>query len=186
MQRLRGRTTIDNLARPMLSESLQAPAAAATDTIVADVTIANGAQIVQAQPDVPRNLTATVTDGNASISAGTVTIVGTDPQGRAVTELLTLPTLTLTGTKIFAKVTTVTVAGLVGNAGGDNLKVGCGNVIGLMNDIANSSAIKVVYFNKAVVTPAAVATGTSKSGVNYNTGTYDASKPMHVLYQPGA
>ena len=70
--------------------------------LVVSVRIANGAQIIAVQPDVPRNITIAVTDGNKSISAGLITITGTDWNDKTVTETLNLATaLTKTGTQIF-------------------------------------------------------------------------------------
>lgn len=97
-----------------------------TDYVVADVLIANGTLTIAAQPDTPRNLTVTVTDGDVSITAGTVTITGTSPTGLTQTDVLTLPTLTLTTTNVYASVTSVVVASLAGNGAGDNIKVGIG------------------------------------------------------------
>lgn len=158
------------------------PVAADNDRIVVSATIANGAQTIAAQPDCPRNITITVTDANASISAGTVTVVGTDSKGRSVQEVLTFPTLTLTGTKIFASITSVTVSGLVGNGVGDTIIVGVGNVIGLPNDISSSTSIKNVYLGGTRVASPTIATGQSSSGVDSSSSTYDGSKILLVIF----
>lgn len=98
-----------------------------TDYIVESIDIANGAQTIANQPDVPRNLTITVTDANTSISAGLITITGKDWGGNTVTETLNLASaLTKTGTQIFKTVTSVVVSGLVGNEAGDTIIVGIG------------------------------------------------------------
>lgn len=171
----------------VVSAFLGAPVVAATDTIVTDVLIADGAQIIAAQPDVPRNLTITVTDGDTSISAGDVTIIGEDISGNEVRETLDFTTaLTLTGTKIFATVTSVTVANLVGNAAGDNIKVGIGNVIGLPTDIQSAAAVHGVYFAGAREASPTVAFGASTSGVDVSASTYDGSKLLYVFYNVGA
>jgi hypothetical protein len=103
-----------------------------TAYIVADAAIANGAATIAAQPDFPRNITITVTDANTSISAGTVTVTGKDLDGSVISESLNLAVaLTKTGTKNFKSITSVVVAGLVGNGAGDNLKVGIGSNVQL-------------------------------------------------------
>lgn len=177
--RVRGRITL------VLSQMLGLPVLADVDRIVTSIDIANGAQVIAAQPDVPRSLTVTVTDANASITAGTVTIVGTDPQGRTVTEVLTLPTLTLTGTKIFASVTSVTVASLAGAAAGDTITVGVGNKIGLPFDILKTSAVKHTYLGGTRVAAPTVAVGTSLSSVDASAATYDGAKALQVLVDVG-
>jgi len=100
---------------------------ATSNYIVASVAIANGAQTIAHQPDVPRNITITVTDANASIDAGTVTVTGTDISGNPVSEVMTMPAnLTKTGTKTFKKITSVVVASLHGQEAGDTIVVGIG------------------------------------------------------------
>jgi len=190
MIRLRGRTLID-FPGIHVREDLGAPALAATDTIVANVAPTTGTQAltVQAQPDTPRNITVTLTDANSSITGGTCTVVGLDPQGRAVTEVLNFASAkTLTGTKIFKSVTSATVAGITGTITGgsaDMIKVGCGNVIGLANDIVNTSAVKHVQFANARIASPTLAAGKSTSGVDVSGSTYDGSKRLSVIYQPG-
>ncbi len=96
-----------------------------TDYLLASTTIANGSFIVAAQPDFPRNITINVT--TSTITAGTVTVTGADPKGITISEVLNLAlATTLTGTKNFALVTSIVVAGLVGNDPGDTFIVGVG------------------------------------------------------------
>jgi hypothetical protein len=96
--------------------------------IVALVNLANGAQIVAGQPDIPKLLNITVVDGVASIVAGDVVIVGTDLEGDALTETVsvaagagTYPTLNRFRT--VTSVTTVAVA-VLGGAGDETISVG--------------------------------------------------------------
>jgi len=111
----------------------QNPIAAELVTIVADVLLADGAQIIAAQPDYPRKLQIRVTDGDSSISAGTVTVVGVGAGGEALSEVhnLTGGTQTIDTTNAFATVTSATVASLAGNAAGDNIGIGVGSCLGL-------------------------------------------------------
>jgi len=171
----------------MQSVILGAPILADVDRIVTTIDIAAIAQTIAAQPDVPRNLTCTLTDGDDSVTA-TITYIGVDPAGRAVTEIQNIALGTgkaFVGTKIFASVTSITVSGLSGEAGGDAIVVGVGDVIGLPSDIVATTAVKHTYLGGVLVTPDAIAVGASLSGVDANGGTYDGSKLMHVFYNTG-
>jgi hypothetical protein len=100
--------------------------------IVQEVDIADGDQILYNQPDVPRNITIVVTDGDTSISAGLVTVTGTGVKDEIVSEVLDLANdLTLVGTEMFKTITSVNVSNLVGAGAGDTIKVGIGSVIQL-------------------------------------------------------
>lgn len=102
-------------------------------SIVADVLLANGALTIAGQPKVPCKLNVRITDANGSISAGTVTIVGVGARGQALSEQVTLTggTATKVTSAAFATVTSATVAGLAGNAAGDNLSIGQSAALGL-------------------------------------------------------
>jgi hypothetical protein len=165
---------------------LGAPILADVDRIVTSVDWGDGALTIAAQPDVPRNITVTLTDANASITAGTCTVVGTDCLGRAVTEVMDITDgLSFTGTKIFASVTSATIADTAGTpaTGVDVVTVGVGNVIGLPFDITASGDVKHSYLGGTRLS-ATVATGVSTSGVNASAGTYDGSKLLHVIAKP--
>jgi hypothetical protein len=107
-----------------------------TDQIVASVNLTNTTFTIAAQPDVPRNVTITVTDTTPSIIAGTITITGTDVNGTTITEVLDMagPTLTFTGTKVFVSVTSVVSADatVLGGAGDETIIVGTGSVVGYL------------------------------------------------------
>ncbi len=171
----------------VVAAHLGSPVLADADLIVTVIEPANGALVVAAQPDVPRNLTLTTVDANASISAGTVTVVGKDAQGRTVKEVFNIKTAgTKVGTKIFASVTSATVAGVAGvGAGVDTITVGVGNIIGLPSDIVAESAVKTVLTATAIITPDAVKTGKYTSGVDCNSITYDGAKTITVFYNVG-
>lgn len=121
------------------------PIAAELVSIVADVVVADGAQIIAAQPDVPRKLQVGITDANASISAGTLDLVGTGPAGEAVTESVTLTggSATKATVNAYSHVTSATVAGLAGNEGADKVSVGVGPALGL--PIPSGAASVTVY-----------------------------------------
>lgn len=107
--------------------------AATTNRIVASVNLTNTTFTLAAQPDVPRNVTIAVTDTTPSITVGTITVTGFDVNGATITEVLDLSTaLTLTGTKVFASVSSVVsaAAATLGGAGDETIIVGVGSVVG--------------------------------------------------------
>jgi hypothetical protein len=148
--------------------------------------VADGALTIIAQPDVPRNITITITDANDSAS-GTVVLVGVDAAGRALTDTFVFGggTKVFTGTKMYATLTSATVSGVAGAAAGDTIQVGVGDVIGLPSDIQVSTAVKYTSLGAVPVTPDAIAVGASTSGVDANGATYDGTKVMRVAYNTG-
>ncbi len=113
---------------------LDTPTETADDDQVVALTnlLASATYTIAAQPDVPRNITITCVDTGASITVGTVTVTGTDVNGSTITEVLDLSAaLTLTGTKVFASVTSVVSAGVatLGGGGDETIKVGSGAVV---------------------------------------------------------
>jgi hypothetical protein len=172
----------------IVSSYLLAPALADVAGVVASADWANATPTIVAQPDVPRNVTATLTDVNNSCR-GLLTVTGTDLAGRVVTETMQPDGAgggkTLTGTKIFAAVTSVALTGCTGGTPStDVFVVGYGNVIGLPSDIQSATAVKSVKLGGAVVTPV-VKTGVSSSGVDASAGTYDGAKALVVAYNVG-
>jgi len=102
-------------ARRILQVVIGAPALA-VDAILAAVTDTGAQQVITTgilQPDRPRRITATAGGTAADIKAIQVTIAGTDPLGNAITEALPVFTVntagTVTGTKVFKTVTSVTI-----------------------------------------------------------------------------
>jgi hypothetical protein len=106
--------------------------AATTNYIVTSVNLTNTTFTLAHQPDVPRNITIAVTDTTPSITAGTITVTGTDVNDTAQTEVLNLASaLTLTGAKVFKTVTSVVSAGAstLGGAGDETIIVGVGSTV---------------------------------------------------------
>lgn len=168
---------------------LGTPVLADADRISVAADWADGARVIAAQPDVPRNLTALLVDANASILTGVLTITGVDAQGRPVTEVMTVAAgvgLALLGTKIFARVDSAVITDTTGavDAGADQLVIGVGNVIGLPMDIERAAEVMFAYLGGALVTPTAVAVGVSTSGVNNSGAVYDGAKLMAAIVQP--
>lgn len=165
---------------------LGAPELADVDQVVDDQALADGALVIAAQLDVPRNLTYALTDGNDSAS-GVVTVVGKDMLGRAVSEVWTITagvSKAMTGTIVFASITSVTASACSGNEGGDLVNIGCGNVIGVPMDIDDSDEIRHVYLGNARVTTPTIVTGEHTSGINVSASTYDGSKYLVAIVQP--
>lgn len=171
---------------------LGAPVIADADRIVVPEDWVNGGTVdtktltIAAQPDVPRNLTVLLTDANNSCT-GTLTITGKDIAGRTVTEVMTPDGLgggkTLTGTKVFASVTSAVVVGKGGTTSTDQIQIGVGNKIGLPVDIDASAAVTFCSFNSVPVSPT-IATGVSTSSVDASAGTYDGAKILKVAVRP--
>lgn len=164
-----------------------APVLADVDRVVDAEDWADGAVAITAQPATPCNLTYVLTDADTSITAGICTVVGEDPLGRAITEVFDMSAgLTLTGTKIFKNIVSVTISGTAGvpAAGVDVLDIGVGNVIGLPFDIDDEDAVQAVYVDNTLTTPDAIATGESTSGIDCNGATYDGAKLMWAIVKP--
>lgn len=104
-------------------------------TIKADALCVDGAIVVAGQPGT-RGLALRITIAANPITAGNITLVGVGPSGEAISEvksLITNVSVTLYTNHAFAKVTSGTVAGLVGGGGaGDNLSIGVSTKLGLV------------------------------------------------------
>lgn len=111
----------------------EAPIAAELVTIKAAADVANGAVTIAAQPDFPRKLQVRIVDGDSSITAGTLTLVGVGASGQAVTQTIALTggTQTVITTDAYATLTSGTVANLAGAAAGDTLGIGVGAALAL-------------------------------------------------------
>jgi hypothetical protein len=111
--------------------NLPAQVAATTNYVVVSTLPADGAYTIAHQPDVPRTLTGTIT--SATINAGTITIVGTDVNGNALTEVWTLTgggaALTFTGKSLFKTITSITGASEATITGGDTIIMGVGSTV---------------------------------------------------------
>jgi hypothetical protein len=115
-----------------LTARFTAPIAAELISIKAAATPANGAITIAAQPDYPRKLQVRVvlgTPGTTNITAGTLTLVGTNAAGQTVTEvvsLVTAVTVTLQSANAYAQLTSGTVAGYVASGSGTGNTLGLG------------------------------------------------------------
>ncbi|MFA6972955.1 MAG: hypothetical protein WC208_16350 [Gallionella sp.] len=111
--------------------------AADSGTIVASAALSGltaGVMTVAAQPDYPRTLRGYLTDANATITNGTLTIVGTDQNGVGISDVLTFTAAgAQTSVKAFAKVVSVTWALVTGTVTttSDTMSLGYGASLGL-------------------------------------------------------
>ena len=95
---------------------------ASTNMIVGAYTVANPSPVWAGACLV----TVTHTTATGTDTLGTIAIVGTDINNRALTETITpLDGTVATGTKFFRTITTITGAGWVINGGNDTIVVGC-------------------------------------------------------------
>ena len=78
----------------------------------------NGSYTVAEQPDVPRNVNVVNDALGSPITAGTLTITGTDWKGLVAVETFALSTAnSFVGTQTFRTITTIKITGLVGGGG---------------------------------------------------------------------
>jgi len=83
-------------------------------------------------PDVPRNIVINFTDGDTSITAGTVTVTGVDVNGNAATETFDVTDgLDQVGSVAWATITSIALTGFAGNGAADTLDIGHGTKFGL-------------------------------------------------------
>lgn len=121
------------------------------------------------QPDVPRNVVINFTDGDTSIDAFDLTVAGTAPDGSAVTENFTFAGgLDQVGSKIFAKVTSVTLNSINGNGAADTLDLGYGAKIGVPVP-AGATGLSIVKLVSNGAEEAASATDTTNNSFTATT-----------------
>lgn len=156
-------------------------AAADTTSIVAANNLANKAQTIAAQPDVPRNLVITVVDSTPGITAGLVTIVGVNACGQTVTEVhnCAAGAGTYTGSVAFATITSITTSNFTAlDEGGDEtIAVGVGLKLGLPVDILAS-----VYKTCVAGANEAVGTVSLPYGTIITTTAPDNSRDFDIWY----
>lgn len=84
------------------------------------------------QPDKPRNVKLTITDGNTSILTYSITVAGKAIDGTTISETFTFADgLTPAGSKVFASITSVTINSITGDGAGDTLDMGYGSKLGV-------------------------------------------------------
>lgn len=173
-----------------LVADLGAPIIATVNTIVASVAFANGSLTIANQPDVPRNLTGTLTDADVSVTAGIATITYIDAEGVQRVEVVTFAQLRAVwaGTRIVGRVVSIVVSGMVGGTGADVVVFGTGNKIGLPSPIEAAAQVRHVYLGDGATSRIAapvIAVGPLSSAVDVSAQTYNGIKRLRVNYSPG-
>lgn len=152
-------------------------------TTVALSTLTGGVMTVAvAKPDYPRTLMGFLTDANASISNGTVTLVGVDQNGNGITDTLTFTAAgAQNSVKAFAVLLSATwtlVTGTV-TGGSDTMAIGFGPALGL------PATVDAVYDKLLHATfDGGNETGTFNAtyGTYNPSGTMNAAKAVEVQY----
>lgn len=107
---------------------LDGAAASATAIHSADQIVDSTAYTIDAQPDTPRPLQATLTDADSSITSCTLTVVGTQADGQVVTSTATLTggsgAKALSPVYNYATVTSSSTGVCTGEAAGDLVSLG--------------------------------------------------------------
>ena len=119
-----------NIAMDLLAED--------TNHVVAahDLTVGPGPCAIAAQIDKPRNITITITDANASISAFQIDVVGINTKGEADTEQFVFAGgLVQVGNVAWAHITSITVTSITGAGALDVLDVGIGSKLGITGSL---------------------------------------------------
>ena len=159
------------------------PIASELVAVKAAAIAANGAIVIAAQPKFPTKLNIRQVVVTA-ITAGTLTLVGKDIDGQDITEVVSLvapSTQTLVTTNAFAKITSGTVAGLVG--GGDGtLGIGNGGAFGLPVDRGYVPGSLVVTKVLAAGNDDTVATVDGVARTTTLTTVADGSKDYEIYY----
>lgn len=128
--------------------------AAVTDTGV-DVVVTTAIT----DPDVPRNVTATAGGTAGDIKAIQVIVAGTNVWGQAITETLPAFTVntagTVTGSKAFATVTSITIPAHDGT--GATTAVGTGAKLGLPTTLSRDTVVAAYHNGAKEGTPPTVA-----------------------------
>jgi len=148
--------------------------------------------VTLAYPDYPRSLSFTFTEASGTAAIATATISGKDQFGSVITEELVctnLGTSTTYGTKVFAYVGTVTLAGS-DRASGDAHQIGYSDadgtaLFGLPAKIGTASDVKrVTWLDNATSKPGTVTVNTTLHAVKVATGTVSPQDDFIILYKP--
>lgn len=114
---------------------LGTPVIPSDDLIVVSTNMFNGEYTIAAQPDVPRTATVTATAGDTADTLGTVTLVGTNADDEAISEVITpIAGVPVIGSKAFKSFTSITGAGWAideTEATNDTIKIGVSGMLGL-------------------------------------------------------
>lgn len=166
--------------------NLGAPELADDDLIVTTTDMKVGTYTLAADPDIPRNITVTVTAGDTADTMGTITIDGTNYLDEVITEDITpVAGSTIAGLKAFKTVTAVTGAGwVIDGAEGteDAITIGTGNEIGLPIALTDTAQIPLAILGTTITAHNPTVTTTVENAtIDMSAGTYDGSKSAIVF-----
>jgi hypothetical protein len=132
------------------TETQKKVAAGTTTAVLAATSVSSSAATTVTsgftQPDVPRALSITVGGTASSVQACTITVTGTNIEGKTITEtfITTIAsTGTINGTKAFFSVTQLDVPKQVGS--GVTVAIGTRNVLGINHRLFNQNTTVKVY-----------------------------------------
>jgi len=159
------------------------PAAASTTGMATqyDLTGGDGSLAVVVDPDVPRNIVVTFTDGDTGISAFTLTATGFDQNGDAATDVFVFADgLVQQGAVAFSTITSIVLTDLAGAGAADTIDIGHGVKYGLPAD-ANATGLDVDHVAVAGTEEAAGAEDATNFTFTPTTAA-DGAKDITVSY----
>jgi hypothetical protein len=172
-------TGFATFAKPIVAEAADSGAYV---TAVALSSLTLGAFTIAAQPDYPRTVRGYLTDANATITNGTVTIVGLDQNGVGISDVLTFTAAgAQTTVKAFSKIVSATWALVSGTVTGtsDTISLGAGASLGLP---AAPGALYGRLIKGTFDGADDLGTFSSTYGLYVPAGTMDGAKAVEVLY----
>ncbi len=153
---------------------IDSPLPADLISIVAAVTPSNAALTLAAQPPHARKLQYRIVIGTTTttaITAGTLTVVGTDQDNNPITEVVSLienASATVKSAYAWASITSATVAGYVasGSGTGNTIGIGLSNDFGLPTGVspANLKMVKSTKITKVLGTSNVAADDVASTG----------------------
>lgn len=164
------------------------PAAKVANRYFASAAMHNGAYAV-ANSGLPgdglaHNVTCAQTAVDAEDTNGTLTIVGKDVNGEAISEVITPNDgATVSTLKAFKQVTSITGAGWTAGGGADTIVIGFGDLQGLPECVAAATDIILVAFDAAIVNAPTVTVSDTVVALNTVSAVGDATKVLKVIYQ---
>ncbi len=167
------------------------PAAIVADRYFASAAMHNGAYAV-ANSGLPgdglaHNVTMCVTDVGGTDTRGTITVTGTDIEGKIISEIFTpgATGVTVQGTKAFKSVTSIVGSGWVTADGADTIVIGFGEIMGLPDYLAATSDVLLVGFDTGLANAPTVTQSATVLAQNTvtNPAAGNAAKKLRVLYQ---
>lgn len=188
---------------PFSRAHLAAATSAVADQFVVSTGMKVGAYTVANSGAMPtegaRRITVTHTAVTGNDTLGTITVVGTDLAGAAISEVITpVAGGTATGTLWFRTVTSVTGAGWVINTGNDTITVGCaaGVIVAEGDRMLHSIVVNTAASGAVTVTDEDGTIAVLKASVVEGTYVYDvacsgyigiaaaAATDLTILFEP--